>query len=1538
MSNAKKKLKIFISSPGDVGQERLISARVFERLQGAFSNVFDLDVILWEHEPLRATGHYQEELIPPSECDLMIMILWSRLGTRLPERFKKEDGSDYDSGTEWEFEDALKGFKATGVPEIMVYRKTQVPVHAIHDEEALMDRLKQKKALDKFTESWFGSADTGFDNAYHCFETPDEFEEKLEMHIKRYLTERMPEHITEGGMTAAVTWTEGSPFRGLEPFDLNHAPVFFGRTREISEIREALMRRAEMNKPFVMILGMSGGGKSSLARAGVLATMIQPGIIEGVGMWRYAMMRPTDAQNGDLHSALVHAFLEEPGVPELTSQGLSVDELVKLTRESPSGFFSTLKMALVKIAKDVQKTEELSKPPVTKFALLIDQFEEIFTNESLDQDEIKSFIHLISELVDSGVVWVIATMRSDFYHRATDYPELVDLKEGEGQYHLMAPDFGEIGQMIRQPARAAGLQFELHPETNIPLDEVIQEAAAKSPENLPLLEFVLEELFQRRSEEGVLTYKAYDELGGLEGALAERAEEVFKSLPEASKAELDTILRALITLQKGDTLKPLATRISYETFTSSEPRKAFIDAFVEARLLISDQHESGVAVIRIAHEALILHWPRVTNWLQNDVEFLRVRARVTEAERQWTNEGESTDFLLAEGKPIADAAELLKRREALDVQLVKFIEVSQARIDAKALAKEKEAKRKLSLFRGLSFLFALLSLGAVVGSYIGYRGQKIAVASKRTAEEEAQKAKKSQFKAEKSESEALVENKKGEIATHAAQIAKLQAQLQFSIGLQNQSNFLANLSESETEEGRVEMGILLALEALPKESDARLRPYVVEAEASLYKALYNYRSKEDFDGLRQKITTIAFSPDLTRVAASTIGGAIRIWAVAKPEESSVEIKAHQGRISHIVFSPDGKYLASAGFDNKANLWSVTTGKKIRSFEGHQAPLTTIRFAESGRKLLTAGRDEMIHAWDVNTGKHLRTFEGHSDWVTGLEVSQKLPVFWSVSLDKTLRVWSWETGQTELVYTYTAPLFELALAGSEKYVAAAGQDGAVLLYTLHDKSMTVLESHYGSVTHLDFSGDSKFLASSSRDKTARLWDVKARKLIRILGGHDDRVTHLSFDEKNSLLVTGSDDGTFRVWDAATGLQTMILDAAKPVTAVELLPHGKGLFVARGRGRLDHWKLTKIGGKISLPHKERVISYAYHPKGQGMMTAGGDNIVRFWDVKKGKEEFQLPARDAKITEVLYSPSGQYYAFGLASGDIEIWEEGGSQPNFVLQGHKLKVTSMVFSPDDRTLVSGAQDNTIRVWDIQTGKEKTQFVGHKSSILKLKLSQDGMFVYSAAQDGEAKQWSMETKELVQNFKGHEGPIYDLAISDDAQKMITGGQDRTARIWDLQTGRTSLILRGHRDVVRHVDILENGKLVLTASADHALAIWNSITGRQNVRIEKHTGSIEQAFFNRQGTRVFTSSSDGSARSFDVNSGSEITLLHEGITPVVDAKLRPGGEQIALSLASGQIMLVPVFSSTEDVIAYARSLVKKELSPLDRQRYFLGGF
>jgi hypothetical protein len=143
-------IRIFISSPGDVFEERTLAQRVIERVQAEFTGRAVLEPIFWEHEPLLATDTFQTQISKPSEADVMVAILWSRLGTRLPKDFTRKDGSRYESGTEFEFEDAVEGFRANGKPQLLVYRKTAKASVQLDDEKALMDRIDQKRKLDGF--------------------------------------------------------------------------------------------------------------------------------------------------------------------------------------------------------------------------------------------------------------------------------------------------------------------------------------------------------------------------------------------------------------------------------------------------------------------------------------------------------------------------------------------------------------------------------------------------------------------------------------------------------------------------------------------------------------------------------------------------------------------------------------------------------------------------------------------------------------------------------------------------------------------------------------------------------------------------------------------------------------------------------------------------------------------------------------------------------------------------------------------------------------------------------------------------------------------------------------------------------------------------------------------------------------------------------------------------------------------------------------------------------------------------------------------
>ncbi len=299
---------------------------------------------------------------------------------------------------------------------------------------------------------------------------------------------------------------------------------------------------------------------------------------------------------------------------------------------------------------------------------------------------------------------MLCTLRSDFYHRCAELPELMFLKEGAGQYDLRSPGAAEIGQIIRQPARVAGLCFEEDPQTGERLDDVLRDAAVKDPAALPLLEFTLDELYKRRTDDGLLTFAAYRELEGVEGALAHRAEEVFAGLPAPAQAALPSVLSALVTLSTEEERAVARRRVplaAFAVFAASREAKTLVDAFIEHRLLVTDRAHDGTPVVSVAHEALLHRWPRARKWLADNEELLRTRARIQSAAALWRQEGEGTGFLIPEGK-------LLRAAETLLADSGGHLGEGEAELVRASLAAVQTGRRRQTLWRAAAVAAVLL--------------------------------------------------------------------------------------------------------------------------------------------------------------------------------------------------------------------------------------------------------------------------------------------------------------------------------------------------------------------------------------------------------------------------------------------------------------------------------------------------------------------------------------------------------------------------------------------------------------------------------------------------------------------------------------------------------------------------------------------------------------------------------------------------------------------------------------------------------------
>ena len=182
---------------------------------------------------------------------------------------------------------------------------------------------------------------------------------------------------------------------------------------------------------------------------------------------------------------------------------------------------------------------------------------------------------------------------------------------------------------------------------------MLRDEASQDASLLPLLEFTLNELYDRRTDRGKLTFEAYQAIGGVKGALAQRAESTFTGLPAEVQRELPAIFRQLVTIGTLSDETPTGQQTPLARFAASPARMQFVQAFIAARLFVSDHADDGSAVVRITHESLLARWERLQRWLADDRELLRVKARVERAAARWLQEGRRADLLLTAGKPLA---------------------------------------------------------------------------------------------------------------------------------------------------------------------------------------------------------------------------------------------------------------------------------------------------------------------------------------------------------------------------------------------------------------------------------------------------------------------------------------------------------------------------------------------------------------------------------------------------------------------------------------------------------------------------------------------------------------------------------------------------------------------------------------------------------------------------------------------------------------------------------------------------------------------
>ena len=1318
----KKTLKIFISSPGDVRPERLIAERVVQRLDREFAYHCRIEPVLWERKPLVATRHFQEDIPLPSASDIVVVIVWTRLGTALPSpKFTGAVTGARVTGTEWEFEEAYKANAEHDTPDLLVYRKTAPSLVSLRGDEAEGRRL-QARMVDDFIRQWFiDSRDGTFKAASHIFEHPSEFEEILENHLRA----KIVEHLGNVPEMHGIRWHKGSPFRGLESFEIEHSQVFFGRTRARHELRQTLTARLADGCPFLLVMGASGSGKSSLVKAGLLPDLQLPGMLPNFGKVHYAVMRPSD-HGGDPNTALAAALLSAKALPNLPL------EQEKLAATPPD----ELKRLVAGELQALSQAADLAPPWEARLVLVVDQLEEIFA-DTVPAAHRTAFVVKLETLARNGVV-VVATMRSDFFERLETLPQLAALSEGLGRTLLLPPDDGEIGQIIRQPAQEAGLTFEMR--DGMPLDEILRMAAAAEPGVLPLLEFTLDQLWHRRTDKGQLTFAAYDDLGGLKGAIGRRAEDIFLALPAAVQSALPALLFALSRAEQGEKGRIMANSTPLAVFTAGSPERSLVDALLApaARLLVTNDDGD----LRVAHEALLSHWERTRKLVESNRADLQVREKLLGAFAEWNKEsGRKRDSLLLQGGlPLSQAEDLLMRRRGeLNAELVGYIEASIA-----------YNQRKIRRLKIAVVAFALLAVIAGIGAWFGFTGQAAAIKRERQA-------------------------------------------------LLNESRFLTKTALDIAQTGIQERSGLVIEAALPPDIDKPNRPVSRDALAALARILEADRLSGVLTGHGGPVDFASFNRSGNQLLTAAEDNTARLWDVRSGAALAI-LRGHTDWVVSATFNPSGERIVTASFDNTARLWDAKSGALLKVLAGHGERVMFATFNPSDERIVTASFDNTARLWDAKSGALLKVLTGHGDAVNFVSFSPAGEYLVTASYDRTARLWDAKSGAQMAVFAGHEDWVRTARfnpAGNR--VITASYDRTSRLWDAKSGAqVAVFAGHGDRVLFADFSPSGDRVISVSSDKTARLWNVGKSPQLAVFTGHGDMVRSAAFSPSGEHVVTASADGTARLWNPRTGAQLALLAKHDDwVRSAVFNPAGDRVVTASGDNTARVWD-ARTGAQLTVitGHKGAVLSAMFNSSGDNILTASSDSTARVWNARTGAQTAVFAGHQGTVEAAAFSASGELVVTASGDNTARLWDAKSGALLKVLTGHEGPVYSAVFDPAGNRVVTASRDKTSRVWDVRTGAQTAVLTGHERTVLSATFSATGERIITASRDNTVRLWDSRTGAPLAVFTGHGAAVHSAAFSPSGEYAVSASEDKTARLWDVR-----LLTSGDRDLLDYLQI-----------------------------------------------------------------------------------------------------------------------------------------
>lgn len=1195
--------------------------------------------------------------------------------------------------------------------------------------------------------------------------------------------------VAPGPETPVEARDDVCPYRGLRPFHEEHAKFFFGRESDVQRLVEKLK-----SNRFLSVIGPSGSGKSSVVRAGLIATL-STSALPGSDAWP------------------VQVFT--PGARPLTSLAANVVRLCPQSSPTKTLDELTADERSLHLAASVALAE---RPHSERVVWVVDQFEEVFTLCRDEAERAKFIANLLyAATVPGGRSVVVLTLRADFYQKCSAHPELSS--QISAQQFIVSPLNNEgLRQAIAEPAWRVDMEFESG------LVETILDDVESQPGALPLLEHALLELWERRRGR-TLTLEAYRETGGVAGAIAKRADAVFESFDGERQSITRRVMLRLT--QPGEGTEDTRRRATMDELITrpddAEKVREVVMALADARLLTTDGSSGdGTEVVDVSHEALIRGWPRLRAWVEEDRQGLHTHRRLTDAAQDWERSGRDDGLLFS----AARLAQIVEWREhnfdALNALEREFLDAS-----TELAARERSAvqRRRRRVITGLVVALTLISAAfiyAVIQSRLAARRGDEAFARELAANAMEQLRRNPEL----SLLLAIEAAKRSQVAETENTLRQVLSQAPLHVIHTSPTDSLSNQVAKFGGGGQL---IAVVNDKTLWAFDAENGRMLFERRHDLFAV--NAAVSKDGNFIATTLDPVPVTEDIPEAGPSRV----KIYETG----TGSDVTELQVSSSDAVptFSPDDKFLVTSG--DQTQVWEVGTWRAVASLDGGEAT-----FSRDGRILLTKSFDSgnKLIVTEVAGWRPLAELPSVRESTEGMGGS----IFGALSPDGELVVTSTPDRRLRLHKANGGRVLrELKLSEADgPSVPQFSPDGHFVAFAVRGKTMLwhtgsgttrTLSEITSSVHDLSFDPDGRLLLAVS--DSARLHDLHiGRVLAEFQANSSSTVNAARFSPDGKRILTSNTDGTVFVWDLSFRRARKILEAganqsdsftesaafspdAKLVATVRAMRDGPhvGQVWELETGRIwtftlgqHHFRIafSPDGGRLltddevsaqvrelstgrvllHLPHGEGLYYAAFSPDAKQIVTTG-ERVLKIWDVNSGRMMEEIPTGAEDINgPATFSPDSQRILI-VAGGRARVWDIGGRRTVLELsrKGEDDHIDRAVYSPDGRYILTwndvrgGPVTRTIQVWEVSTGRGVAELNGHVDTIISATFDRASRYALTTsgfdpteeevklrpeAADA-ARVWDVRSGNGFYDFRDAGGPVLTGAFDPTAKSLM---------------------------------------------------------------------------------------------------------------------------------------------------------------------------